>query len=49
MICDLAEFRKKVEGKNITITEIKVKLEEAPRRLTTAENTVRNIEDRSRR
>jgi len=45
VICDLAELRKNTEGKNKTITGIKVKLEKAPERLTAAKNTAGNIAD----
>ena len=42
---DLAELRKNMEGKNKTITGIKVKVEKAPGRLTAAKNTTGNITD----
>lgn len=42
---DLAELRKNMEGKNKTITGIKVKLEKAPGRLTAVKNTTGNITD----
>lgn len=42
VICDLAELRKNIEGKDKTITEIKMRLEEAPGRPDAAKNTVGN-------
>lgn len=49
VVCDLAELRQKFEGKNKAITEIKLKSEKAPGRLTAAKNTVGYVEDRNGR